>query len=231
MASRILRATVRSLVRKTVFTYCWVIVDPPCWDTLLAGELGPPGPGDAGGVHAVVVPEVLVLGGDDGVDQDPRDPPVRDDDPVLLAAELGRGVVGAAALGDLAGADERGLGQRGALRAAARRWTGPARRRPARRRPRAWPGRAAGASARRCCGDGSGGGGSGPRGRGARRVDVRGVVGGGVRRHAGEDPARRGRADRARLPFDYGTVRVRVGQRSKTRLRWFQPQPGQTSTT
>jgi len=42
MASRILRARVRSLVRKAVFTYCWVMVEPPCWDALVPDTCAQP---------------------------------------------------------------------------------------------------------------------------------------------------------------------------------------------
>src|SRR4029450_6692141 len=67
--------------------------------------------GDADGVDAAVLPEVLVLGGDDGVDQDLRDLVVGDDDPVLLAVERGGGGGGAAVAVDLVGADEGRLGE------------------------------------------------------------------------------------------------------------------------
>src|SRR3546814_1295306 len=70
------------------------------------------GPGDAYRVDAGVGEELAVLGGEHGVDEDLRHLAEGDRDPVLLAGELGHGVVGAAALDDVGGAHERGLQQR-----------------------------------------------------------------------------------------------------------------------
>ncbi len=134
-----------------------------------APDLGPPGPGDAGGVDTVVPPEVLVLGGDHGVDEDLGDAPVGDDDPVLLATQPGGGVVLVAVAGDLTGADEGGLaealGLRGELDVGQdhRRAGHPGHQDEHRQEEDAAP------APEEASGDGSGDGGSGPRGRSARR--------------------------------------------------------------
>ena len=70
------------------------------------------GPADADGVDAAVLEEVAVLGGEHRVLEHVGDLVELDVGAVLLGAEGGDGVVGAAGLGDVGGADERGLQQR-----------------------------------------------------------------------------------------------------------------------
>ena len=92
-------------------TYCWVIVEPP-WRRARAADVVVQRPGDADRVDAAVLVEVLVLGGEHRLLQHVGDLVEPHVGAVLLGAEGGDGVVGAAGLGDVGGAHERRLEQR-----------------------------------------------------------------------------------------------------------------------
>jgi hypothetical protein len=91
IASWTLRDIVLSGLRKRLRASCWVMVLPP-WPNLRLRALEKNGARDAERVDAEVAVEVLVLSGDDTVDEALRDVLVLDDD-ALLFARCGSGRV------------------------------------------------------------------------------------------------------------------------------------------